>query len=351
MTSQLVIGIHPDRTGHESYSEKWEEFLTERGIKVVHLNLYAQDALEQASGCGGVMWRWTHNPDHKQSAHRILYTIETVLDIPVFPDHCTACHYDEKVFQHYILRALGAPMPRAWVFWNEREALDWAYNADYPVVFKLSSGAGSSNVLKLNNAAEADLLIRQAFERGIFPYTMNEFARGSGLPKTKNQAKSLVKRLMKVWRHVWFGEFPALPKPYWMPEHRCVYFQEFLSRNDFDTRITVIGDRAFGFRRLNRPADFRASGSGKIDFDVKNLDPRTVEIAFSISAAAGFQCMAYDFLYKGDQPVVCEISYTFADWAVKACPGHWFRDLRWVPGHMWPEEAQVEDFLEKIRSR
>ena len=43
--------------------------------------------------------------------------------------------------------------------------------------------------------------------------------------------------------------------------------QEFLPGNGFDTRITVIGNRAFGFRRFNRPDDFRASGSGRIDWN------------------------------------------------------------------------------------
>ena len=37
-----------------------------------------------------------------------------------------------------------------------------------------------------------------------------------------------------------------------------MYFQEFLPGNAFDTRITAIGNRAFGFLRENRPRDFRA---------------------------------------------------------------------------------------------
>lgn len=31
-----------------------------------------------------------------------------------------------------------------------------------------------------------------------------------------------------------------------------------------DTRVTVIGHCAFGYRRYNRPGDFRASGSGRL---------------------------------------------------------------------------------------
>ena len=30
------------------------------------------------------------------------------------------------------------------------------------------------------------------------------------------------------------------------------------------------------------------------------------------------------------------------------CPGYWDRDLRWHEEHVWPEQAQVEDFIALI---
>ena len=36
-----------------------------------------------------------------------------------------------------------------------------------------------------------------------------------------------------------------------------VYFQDFIPDNQFDTRVTVIGNRAFAFIRKVRPGDFR----------------------------------------------------------------------------------------------
>jgi len=44
----MIIGIHPDRIGQESYSDKWKEFLEGRGAEVRWLDLLAEDALEQA---------------------------------------------------------------------------------------------------------------------------------------------------------------------------------------------------------------------------------------------------------------------------------------------------------------
>ena len=55
------------------------------------------------------------------------------------------------------------------------------------------------------------------------------------------------------------------------PESQRSYilWQEFIPDNQRDFRVTIIGRRyAFVFWRNNRPGDFRASGSGLIDYDV-----------------------------------------------------------------------------------
>ena len=61
--------------------------------------------------------------------------------------------------------------------------------------------------------------------------------------------------------------------------------------------------------------------------------------------------MAYDFIFKDREPVITEISYTFVDYLIHDCPGHWNSSLEWIPGNLWPEEAQVQDFLAYIISR
>ena len=60
--------------------------------------------------------------------------------------------------------------------------------------------------------------------------------------------------------------------------------------------------------------------------------------------------MAYDFVLKEGNPVIIEISYAFADWAIHSCPGHWDSELNWFEGQMWPEEAQVDVFLDRVRT-
>ena len=133
---------------------------------------------------------------------------------------------------------------------------------------------------------------------------------------------------------------------YWQLEKNYVLFQKFLPNNLFDTRVSIIGERAFAFRRFNRKNDYRASGSGKINYDLDKIDLRAVEIAFSISNKLGFQSMAYDFLISESKKLeICEISYTYVDTAVYNCPGYWDRNLNWHQGHFWPQYCQLVDAL------
>ena len=351
MPAQLIIGIQPDRAGEESYSDKWTEFLIARGVQVRTVNLLAPDALRQARRCDGIMWRWIHHPQEKQSAKRILHTIEHCLHIPVLPDTRTAWHYDDKVAQYYLLRAIEAPVPETWLFWERSAAMQWAESAPYPVVLKLACGAGSSNVVKVGDESVARRLIEQLFCCGIFPCTMNEWEPGRGIPRSRSEAAAMVRRGREALRYLLCAEYPALHPQWWQLERGYAYFQEYLDGNDFDTRITVIGNRAFGLRRFNRPNDFRASGSGSLSTDPELIDEACVDIAFEMSRRGGFQSMAYDFLHKDSRPVISEISYTFLDRAVRECPGQWDGHLKWTEGQMWPEEAQVELFLKTVESR
>ena len=343
----MLIGVHPDNLENKSYFEKWKHYIELQGHKVIELDLLSLDALEQAKKCDGVMCRWFHNQQDKQSLKKILYTIEHYLHIPIYPDECTSWHFDEKVSEYYLLKSLGAPTPKTWVFWNYEPAIRWAAETNYPVIWKLSSGAGSANVLKITNSKQAVELINKLFKQGIFPYTLNEF-------RTNMFNLSNVFRMIKRTKHASLyiikGQYPPLPAIHWKPEFGYVYFQEFLPDNEYDTRIVIIGDRAFGFRRMNRKNDFRASGSGIIVYDPDLIDKKFIEIAFETSKKGAFQSMAYDFLYNADkEPVIIEISYSYPDLSYYQCSGHWDSKMLWHDGHMWPEDAQAEDFLAKIK--
>ena len=344
-----IIGIHVGDS--DSFSTGWAEAVYARGLEVRHLDLLGADPLGQVEGCDGVMWHWAHYPhEQRMAALPILRVIEEHLYLPVFPDMATCWHFDDKIAQSYLLEALGIPQPKTWVFWRKTDALAWCKQAAFPVVAKLSGGAGSANVRLIHSVAEArhyvaacfsgsGIVIKPSLPAGVFA-------------KKWAQVKRMAKRGAQVFPYVLSNRFPALPdQTYWMPQKNYALFQEFLPGNEFDTRVTVIGKRAFAFRRFNRPNDFRASGSGKIDYDPGAIDLRCVSAALEASRKLKSQSMAYDFMFRGEdqEPVVGEISYCYANWAIAQCSGHWDSDLNWQDGSRWPEEVQVEDLLARIR--
>jgi hypothetical protein len=339
------IAVHFDPHGpQDSYSRRWIDELEKRSVEVLILDFRDPDIMSEIRGCRGAMWHWYHNPGDKQAAPRILDAIEHGLGIPVFPNFPTRWHYDEKVAQYYLLEALDIPRVPSRVFWRREEAFEFLLECRYPVVFKLSVGAGSANVLKLESREEAAAAVGRMFGKGIFPYTCNEYSGNAG-PESVNGLAGLRKRFAGGLRYVVSGERPSLP-PYYLLQKDYVYLQEFIPGNRFDIRVTVIGNRAFGFIRHNRPDDFRASGSGEIDYDPDRIPLEAVRLAHDISRRCSFQSMAYDFLVSERAGVLLnEISYCYLNTAVHGCPGHWDRDLNWIRGQVWPEAAHVEDFL------
>jgi hypothetical protein len=347
----MKIAINSDRSGAESYSDKWTEFLEKRGVSVFAVDLRNILDFETIKRCDGFMWRWLHTPEDKLKARRFLPLIEFDLNKPVFPNYKTCWHYDDKVAQYLLLSSRGVSIPETWLFWSREEAIQWCQTATYPVIFKLTAGASASNVLMLRNQHEAVRQINSMFWEGVFPMTMNEHAK-SPWPKSFSDIKPFLRRFKSGVTYGILGKYPALPPFWWQPEKGYAYFQEFIPGNDFDTRITVIGNRAFALRRFNRKGDFRASGSGLLDYARKEINMDCVRMAFDTSRKFGFQSMAYDFLVRSNgQPVIVEISYTFIDKFVYQCPGHWNEKLEWIEGGIWPEEAQVIDFIDHINSK
>ena len=76
------------------------------------------------------------------------------------------------------------------------------------------------------------------------------------------------------------------------------YFQEFIPNNDSDIRVIIIGEKAFGIKRLVRKDDFRASGSGLISYDINDIPSKCIKIAFDLSERLNTDCLCYDFYMK-----------------------------------------------------
>ncbi len=345
----LTIGIHTREPS--GFAERWTDALRRRGATVKPLDLLGAEPLKQVAGCDGVMWHWFHYPHEiRLAALPILRVIEEHLRIPIFPDMATCWHYDDKIAQSYLMEVLGIPQPRTWVFWRKADALAWCAQAEYPVVAKLSGGAGSMNVKLIRNQAEARAYVEQCFSgSGI---VIRPALPAAGAARLKARLKRALRRAIQAGPYVLANRFPAMPdQTFWAPQKNYALFQEFMAGNEHDTRVTVIGNRAFAYRRFNRPNDFRASGSGNFNVEPAAIDRRCIQMAFAHARKLKAQSVAFDFLFRGPErePVVGEISYCYVDWMVQKCPGHWDPDLNWQAGPLWPEDAHVEDLVARIQ--
>jgi hypothetical protein len=345
---RVTVAIQPDDytapgkpAGSDASSPRWTTLLEQAGHSVRPVNVYRPDILDQVRGCDGFMWRWAHFGGMYQIARRLIPVLEGQLRLAVYPDQNTCWHYDDKAAQAFLLPGAGIPVPRTWVWFDYPSAREWISTASYPLVLKLAEGAASTNVVLVRSPQEAEVWLNRLFR--------------SGLGTLQWKPWSWRKRLRAAAKCMLIGHPPAHP---WPLHRNYALFQEFLSGNDHDTRVTVIGDRAFAFRRFNRVNDFRASGSGLLDYDAAAVAPDFVRLAFLVARRLKTQSCAIDGLWKERQAVVGEISYTYVSSAVHECPGHWELQgepetgtLQWVPGQMWPEEAQIADFLQRLERR
>lgn len=328
----------------DASSPRWAEFLIAAGHEVKWVDVRRADILEQLTDCQGFMWRWAHFGGMGRIARRLLPVVERKLGLIVYPDQNTCWYYDDKIAQTYLLKAAGIPIPETWLWFDPDAAKEWALSANYPLVLKLASGAGSSNVQMIHNAAEAQRWIERLFRQRVTNLDAEQFRSLGWWQRLKTAAR--------IFR---YGTPPSSLDNGYEPQSGYVLFQEFLPNNAFDTRVTVIGNRAFAFRRFNRPNDFRASGSGNFSVDPTGIDTSFVRLAFRTASTLDSKSCAIDGLYRQNENVLTEISYTYVSWMVYSCPGHWELEgnpqdgtLRWVEGQMWPEEAQVADFLKSL---
>ena len=336
---KYTIGVQPDLLPENSFSDRWIPQLKAMGHDVRELMVTAPDFLERVNECDGFLWWFPPLPRPREVGKRVLQALDHAGKVFVHPDARSCWHFDDKVAQAYLLQSCDVPMPHTRVFWRYDHAIEFFRGAQFPVVVKLSAGVRSQNVALLRTFAEAQRLARRMFGSGVETLGPRRF---SALRVASRPLRSAVQL------HV-FGA--PLPRP---EVHRgYMLVQEFVAGNDFDTRVNVIGNRAFAFRRPNRPNDFRASGSQMPDDDPSKISLDAIRLAFDASKKLRMPILCFDILRRNDEPVITEISYYFNAPTIGACPGHWRMqndELQWIDGRMRAEDAVLEDFLARLSS-
>lgn len=337
----MKIAIHHRK---ESFSEHWIEYCKKNNIQYKVVNAYSSDIIKQVKDCDIFMWHH-HHDDYKDTlaAKRILFALQHS-GLKVFPDFKTGWHFDDKIAQKYLLEAIEAPLIPSFIFYDKKNALTWINQTEFPKVFKLKGGSGARNVQLVKNRLEGKKIINKAFSSGFSQTKKIEQLRERirKFRTGKANIKSVIKGVGRLLIPTQFSKMQGKEKGY-------AYFQEFIPNNKFDIRLIIIGNRAYGMKRIVRENDFRASGSKNFVYD--KLDPKVIKIAFEVSRKLGISCLAFDFVYSvGNKPLIVEISYGYGTEGSSKCKGYWDDNLNWYKGEFNPFGWMVEDLISKTKT-
>lgn len=321
----MKIAIHHRKN---SYSEQWIEYCQQNNIQYKIVDAYANDILEQVADCDAFMWHF-HHLIYKDYlfAKQLIFVIEKQMGKVCYPNYNTCWHFDDKVWQKYLLESIGAPLVPTYIFYSQKDAIEWIRQTSFPKVFKLRCGASASNVLLINTHKQAKHIVHKAFKNGINTFRFREQLK-ERYTKYKQCLISIrsVLCLIKMWI---FKNKPIEFYEYHPREIGYAYFQDFIPNNNSDIRVFIVRNRAIAIKRMNRENDFRASGSGRIIYDKEQIDDICIKLAFETNKRLQMQSVAFDFLRNtnGDWAIT-EISYC-RDNKNHGHTGYWTDDLQW----------------------
>jgi glutathione synthase/RimK-type ligase-like ATP-grasp enzyme len=339
----MKLAIH-HREG--SFSERWIDYCKKESIDYLLVNSYANDILEviRDREITHFMWHFSHESSRDLMLYPNVFNSLELMGIKTFPNFNSRWHFENKVAQKYLFECIDAPMPKNYAFYDENEALRFLEKYDLPIVAKLKRGAASINVKLVTNIDDGVKYVEKLFSEGI-PSRGNALGNLGSKIRIAKKIKNIRQLFIKIIGFLKKNKNERLLSP---PEKGYAYFQEFMPKNDFDVRLVIVNDKAFGAKRINRENDFRASGSGKCDFRTKEMDLKFVSLAFELHKKIGAQCLAYDFVYnKNKEPVVIETCFSYAIASSDNCEGFWDENLNFSAEKFNPQYYMVENFIKE----
>lgn len=338
-----MIAIHDNNLG---FTPRWIQYCESKRIPYKLVNCYDNDIMQQLENCDALMWHhWQVNSKDIIKAKKLLFALEHSGKV-VFPNFKTAWHFDDKIAQKYLLEAHGLPIVPTFHFLDEKRAKEWAMTTTFPKVFKLSRGAGSTNVKLVHNKGEAFSIINKAFSEGFRVFDRYEVVK-ERFRKYREGKDTFLGVLKSLFRIVYLPKYVKL-----VPRERFeVYFQEFIPNNNSDIRVIVIDDKAFAIKRLVRNNDFRASGSGNIVYEKYNFNEDVIQKSFRYAQILNTQIVAFDYVFDVNcNPMIVEISYGYAIEGYDQCVGYWDKEMNFHSGKFDSCEWMLDLVLKQLHS-
>ncbi|MBQ4569110.1 MAG: hypothetical protein IJA62_03560 [Ruminococcus sp.] len=326
----MKIAIHQNEKmfKHESvWIPECKEYCREHGIECDIISCYSSDIINKLKNYDAVLWTIQNYVKADTMEARSILNSAKEIGLKVFPDFSTSWHFDDKIAETYLLQAIGAPIPKSWVFYMEEECINWLEKeAKYPLVAKLRCGSGSNNVKLLKNFAEAKKYAHTMFTKGLNPTPGVLYKAYSKMQSSKSikMAISRIKKLPDFLRTRKNAKRMGTESGY------C-YFQEFIENNGYDMKIVVIGDKLIPLCRNTRKGDWRASGGGDVYTDISMVTEQILNSAFETYDKCRFQCIGLDYVVNKNtgKGLIIEMCYGFDFRALSQVGGYFDREGNW----------------------
>lgn len=199
-----------------------------------------------------VLWRSGNSP-------RLKFKDETqrqILDqfkFRVIPNWKTHWVYDHKIRQTYLFKKHKIPVPETHIFFDEKKAMDFTKEIEYPFVIKADGGAASKSIRFIEDRETAVDIIRNTFRK----------------------------------KGKWTG------REY---EHHVTYMQEYIPVS-FVWRVCIIKSNIiWGYKVMVKPGTIKASGQGIREF--ASLPESVIKFAEKLNRKLRFDWGMFDFVWS-----------------------------------------------------
>lgn len=212
-----------------------------------------------------------------------IYILNKILNKPIYPSINELLIYENKRFLSYWLKANNVPHPETYVFYNEKDAVNFSNTCDYPIVTKSNIGAGGKGVIIHYSKESLRSYITKVFKgsgatRGWLP----NFRKG-------NILKRLIERLKKPLD---FYVYLKRRKEHATsePQKGFVIIQKYI-KCDHEWRCVKISDSYFGHKKLRTWGE-KISGTSAVSWDIPN--ERLLNLVKEVCEKGNFLSMGVD---------------------------------------------------------
>jgi glutathione synthase/RimK-type ligase-like ATP-grasp enzyme len=323
---------------HDKFAEAFETIkLNGYPLEYSIVNMERHDWINKIKSFDLLIWKPLYmGPRSSGFFKEKIYFIEKYLHKIVIPNYETVWHFESKIAQSYLFELNGIPHPHTIASFDFNDAKQQAKKVGFPIVFKRSYGASGDNVWLVKNEKEVNIILKKQFYQELWDSSKSKYS---------SKIKWLMYNLTKTW-------FWTKIKQKILNDERIgfTYFQKFIHSNKSDLRITVIGDRyAYAFWRNNRKNDFRASGSGRLDFE-REIPEEIIKYCMKVNNRMKFDSMAYDILFDENKFVITEISYGYLDSVPNQSARYFYlqnNQIKRKDQKIWPQQLWAEWAIKK----